>query len=73
MLPEDEALKLQRLEAIATEKRIAYQKIDLELIVENCKEAEQVAELIEAKKELTEAVNNYNALKFQLANVYDLP
>ncbi|HEX8377915.1 MAG TPA: hypothetical protein VF602_08850 [Pedobacter sp.] len=73
MLPEEEALELKRLEDIATQKRIAYQKIDFELIVENCQEVELVGEFIEAKKELTNAVNEYNAYKVKLAGIYDLP
>ncbi|HEY0056066.1 MAG TPA: hypothetical protein VGB63_11965 [Pedobacter sp.] len=73
MLPEDEALEFKRLEAIATQKRIAYQKVDFELIVENCQEVELVGEFIEAKKELTDAVNEYNAYKVRLASIYDLP
>lgn len=72
ILPESEALELKRLESFATQKRVAYLTIDEELIAKNCENAELVSEYIEAKKELTEAVNQYNSYKSKLALTYDI-
>ncbi|HEY0054304.1 MAG TPA: hypothetical protein VGB63_03015 [Pedobacter sp.] len=72
ILSESEALELKRLESIATEKRVTYLTIDEELILKNCENPELVAEFIAAKKELTEAVNEYNAYRAKLACTYDI-
>lgn len=70
-LPEEQAAELKRLESIATEKRIAYQKIDHELFADKGSEnMDLLPEYTKAKKELTDAVNNYNLYKSKLATTY---
>ncbi len=44
-----------------------------ELIVKDGEKPELIGDFIEAKKELTEAVNNYNAFKSKLADLYNIP
>ena len=70
-LPLDKALELKRLENIATEKRIAYQKIDTELFTEDGTDKTYLLpQYTKARTELTEAVNNYNTYKAALAKTY---
>ncbi len=72
ILPEQEALELKRLESIATQKRIAYEKIDNEIFSDDGDDSEitLIPEYTKAKRELTEAVNQYNAYRAKLSLLY---
>lgn len=64
----EELTELQRLADIATEKRLAYQKLDQELFAShNPDDASVIPEYTKAKAELTEAVHIYNAYRTALS------
>ncbi|MBC8051961.1 MAG: hypothetical protein H7Y13_02755 [Sphingobacteriaceae bacterium] len=73
VLPTEKALELERLEKIATEKRIAYEKLDNELFAKNAsQDIALLPEYTKAKRELTQAVNDYNTFRFSLSVAYNI-
>lgn len=70
-LTEEEATELQRLANIATEKRFAYQKLDIEMFEDNNEKCVSlIPEYTRAKAELIEAVHEYNIYRSALSKKY---
>lgn len=71
-LPEEKALELKRLERIATEKRIAYERLDIKVRKAGavCDKADLLIGCHDAKIEFLEAVSDYYVYKKELERIY---
>ena len=73
-LPEEKALELKRLEKIATDKRIAYEELDMKLRKAGAasEDADLLIDCHHAKLEFLEAVSDYYAYKKEPERIYHI-